>query len=105
MNALLKAARTSKVGFDDLFFDLYGRDEPHKDIYKSEVFAPYFTALKNADVTYKARSHPYFAGDKPASLIIDEVERIWAPIAEKDDWSDFEDKLSHIRAYGQALGS
>ena len=105
MNALLKAARTSKVGFDELFFDLYGRDEPHKDIYKSEVFAPYFTSLKNADVTYKARSHPYFAGDKPASLIIDEVERIWAPIAEKDDWSDFEDKLSHIRAYGQALGS
>jgi len=36
--------------------------------------------------------------------VIDEVERIWAPIAAHDDWSEFEAKLDAIRAYGAALG-
>ena len=103
INALLKAARTSKVAFDDLFFDLYGGALPDKEIYKSEAFAPYHAALKEANAQFKSRSHSYFASDKPASLVIDEVERIWAPIAEEDDWTEFEEKLAHIRTYGQAL--
>ena len=103
MNALLKAARTSKAGFDDLFFDLYGGALPDKEIYHSEAFAPYFAALKDARAQFKPRSHSYFASDKPVSLVIDEVERLWAPIAEHDDWTVFEEKLAHIRAYGEAL--
>jgi hypothetical protein len=40
--------------------------------------------------------HAYFARLTPCTMIIDEVEAIWAPIAEADDWSRFEDKLRDI---------
>ena len=29
-------------------------------------------------------------------MLIDEVEAIWAPIAERDDWSAFETKLTEV---------
>jgi hypothetical protein len=34
---------------------------------------------------------------------IDEVEEIWAAIAERDDWKPFEDKVNAIRRMGEAL--
>ena len=103
MNALLKAARTTHIGFDQMFFDLFGGCQPDQDIYKSEAFAPYFAALKNADARFKPRDNSYFKGKAPVSLVIDEVENLWSAIAEHDDWTAFENKLSHIRAYGEAL--
>jgi hypothetical protein len=46
---------------------------------------------------------PYFAGPEPQELLYDEIEAIWAPIAERDDWSAFHAKLAGIdvarRAY------
>ena len=46
---------------------------------------------------------PYFQNTLPTSLLIDEIEAIWAPIAEKDDWSAFEAKLADIETLAQAL--
>ena len=103
MNALLMAARTSQISFDEMFFDLYGKAVPDKEIYQSEAFAPYFATLKEAGAQVKPRDHAYFKGKTPASLVIEEVERVWAPIAEQDDWTAFEEKLAHIRLYGEAL--
>jgi hypothetical protein len=37
-------------------------------------------------------------------LQIEEVERIWAQIAEHDDWSALTAKVDAIRALGAALG-
>jgi hypothetical protein len=34
---------------------------------------------------------------------IDEVERVWAAIAERDDWGPFERKVADVRALGQLL--
>jgi hypothetical protein len=31
-------------------------------------------------------------------MLIDEVEALWAPIAEADDWSPLEEKLARIEA-------
>jgi hypothetical protein len=39
----------------------------------------------------------------PCSLLIDEVESIWAPIADADDWSGLTAKVAAIRAMGDAL--
>jgi serine/tyrosine/threonine adenylyltransferase len=47
--------------------------------------------------------HPYFERDAPCTLLIDEVESIWAPIAERDDWSVLEKKVDDIRLMGDAL--
>ena len=32
---------------------------------------------------------------------IDEVERVWSAIAERDDWTPFEQKISDVRALGK----
>ncbi len=37
-------------------------------------------------------------------MVIDEVERIWAAIAERDDWSPFEVKLADIEEMRETLG-
>lgn len=36
-------------------------------------------------------------------MLIDEVEAIWAPIAERDDWTLLHDKVARVRAMGRAL--
>jgi hypothetical protein len=42
----------------------------------------------------------YFQRDAPCALVIDEVERVWSAISERDDWSEFERKIAHIRELG-----
>ena len=36
-------------------------------------------------------------------MLIDEVEAIWARIAEADDWSLFEAKIAAVRRLGDAM--
>ena len=38
-------------------------------------------------------------------MLIDEVEAIWAPIAEADDWSAFVAKLDAIALMAEAYGA
>lgn len=40
--------------------------------------------------------HAYFQGPNPCTMLIEELENIWAAIAERDDWSVLEAKLSAI---------
>ena len=46
--------------------------------------------------------HPYFARSEPTTLVIEDIEGLWAPIAERDDWSLFSDKLQHTESMRQA---
>jgi hypothetical protein len=41
-------------------------------------------------------THDYFRRQAPCTMLIDEVEAIWAPIAADDDWSRFDAKLADI---------
>lgn len=41
--------------------------------------------------------HAYFKRDKPETLLIDEIEAIWKPIASMDDWTLFENKIQSLR--------
>jgi hypothetical protein len=47
--------------------------------------------------------HPYWSDPEPCSMHIEEVEAIWAPIADADDWSLFTGKVAAIRRMGEAL--
>ena len=38
-------------------------------------------------------------------MLIEEVEALWEPIAERDDWSAFEQKLAEIESMAQAYGT
>lgn len=58
-----------------------------------------------AAYTAVADDHPYWAAPAPQSLLIEDVEAVWAPIAEADDWSLFEAKVAALRGMGAAHGS
>ncbi|WP_226018309.1 protein adenylyltransferase SelO family protein [Novosphingobium sp. FKTRR1] len=51
-----------------------------------------------------ALAHPYWSDPAPQAMLIDEVEAIWAPIAEADDWSAFNAKIAAVRRLGEAMG-
>jgi uncharacterized protein YdiU (UPF0061 family) len=95
-----QALRDSQAPFEQAFFDWFG----------GVPRAPYgetFAAVRAALQGYKPRDgarldHPYFTG-RPCTMLIDEVEALWAPIAERDDWSAFHAKIAAIRAMGEAL--
>jgi serine/tyrosine/threonine adenylyltransferase len=51
-----------------------------------------------------ADDHPYWSGEAEQSMLIDEVEAIWAAIAERDDWQPLVAKVAAVRELGEALG-
>lgn len=53
----------------------------------------------------QTRTSDYWEKNGPCSMLIDEVESIWAAISEKDDWSPLEAKIGEIRRFGAALGN
>jgi serine/tyrosine/threonine adenylyltransferase len=50
-------------------------------------------------------AHHYFQRVTPVTMLIDEVEALWAPIAERDDWSLFESKLRDVAEMRDAFGN
>lgn len=51
-----------------------------------------------------ARNHPYWAGSGPETMLIDEVESLWAAIADTDDWQPLAAKIAAMRRMGDAHG-
>ena len=90
-----KALRDSRAPFEQAFFDWYG-GLPRAPY--GEEFAPVRAALDGYAPRPGVRlDHPYFAG-APCTMLIDEVEAIWAPIADNNDWSLFRAKIADIRS-------
>jgi len=92
----------SAMPFEQAFFDWYGgaaskkraMNGPAKKYYQSSEFKPVLDALAHFEPIDSTRlSHSYFLCEKPVTMLIDEVEEIWAPIADDDDWSLFENKM------------
>lgn len=104
----------SQTTFEQFFFDWAGgplsRERalagPAKGFYAGEVFAPVLTALEAREPsgTFDL-AHPYFALGSPCTLLVDEVEALWAPIASHDDWSLFHRKLAEIDQFAIATGN
>jgi uncharacterized protein YdiU (UPF0061 family) len=115
--ALVRAVWTflaeSKTPFEQTFFDWFGglasaaraADSPSKEFYAHETFGAVREALEGfvprAEVDL---TRPFFRRRAACTLLIDEVESLWAPIAEHDDWSAFETKLADIDAMREAYG-
>ena len=96
--AVEKALRATKVPLDRFFFDAFGGELPAA---YGEDWQDVRGAL-SAHQPRKGRDHPYWSGE-PCSMLIDEVEAIWAPIAAADDWSPFHAKVAAVRAMREAL--
>ena len=97
--------------WEPLFFDWFGGEAsearalrgPRAALYAGEAGV----ALRGALVGYAARqtqalADPVFAAAEPEELIHEEVEALWAPIAEGDDWAPLNAKLARIEAARRA---
>ncbi len=49
--------------------------------------------------------HPYWEENEVQTMVIEEVERIWAAIDTRDDWAPLADKVAAIRRMGAAHGT
>ncbi|MBY9066197.1 YdiU family protein [Hyphomonas sp. WL0036] len=102
----------SGASWPQTFFDWFGGiasedragASPQASLYNTAPFAAVRVGLLNrAPARPERLDHVYFQKASPVSLLIDEVEALWAPIAEADDWSLFETKVEHMEEARQAL--
>ncbi len=99
--------------FEGLFYDWFsGALSEHRALngprgshYSGATFEAFYAVLKTYAPADAAKlDHPRFAAPDPETLLIGEIEAIWADIAHGDDWAAFHAKLAAIDTYRDALG-
>jgi len=104
----------SQVPFEQAFFDWHTGLASEPRATRSPAAAHYtherFSAVREALSAYHPApganpAHPYFSRPTPCTLLIDEVEALWSPIAEHDDWSNFHGMLADIATMAEAYGN
>jgi serine/tyrosine/threonine adenylyltransferase len=68
------------------------------------AFASFAEQLAGFRPVSGALDHPYWADDLPCTMLIDEVEALWAPIADADNWAPLEARIAAIRRMAAAHG-
>ena len=115
VNAAFKALAEGgeALRWEPFFFDWFGGlasapralSGPRAAIYDGEAFLTFRERLSGYEMDRPERlASPYFAVPEPQELLYDEIEAIWAAIAERDDWAPFEDKLARIEDARQGWG-
>lgn len=103
----------TKAPYEQFFFDWRGGGlsaeraaaSPSAQFYASEAFRPVANGLEQyGPADDLSLDHPYFARQRPRTMLIEEMEAIWAPIAERDDWDLFQTTLAEIAEMRQAYG-
>lgn len=112
LRAWLGFLRDSQAPWEQAFFDWFGGEasaaraerSPERARYQGEAFE-HWRALAAAYEPERPErlAHAAFAAERPPSMEIEEVERIWAAIDEHDDWAPLYAKIGAVRAYGAAL--
>jgi uncharacterized protein YdiU (UPF0061 family) len=100
-----------RLRWEPFFFDWFCGDEGRAlrglrgDVYGGEAFREFRRLLASYEPDRPERlGDAYFAAPDPEELLYDQIEALWAPIAEQDDWSPFETKLASIEAARLAWG-
>lgn len=104
---LFQFMEKEKCLFEQTMFDLHSGGirerlarSPQGELYQKESFAKLKDTLECFEIASEEKAqHAYFKQPKACSLLIDELENIWKPIAENDDWTSFEEKLAEIRSF------
>lgn len=95
--------------WEPLFFDWFGGFAssaralrgPRGKLYQGEAFDAFrFALFEHAPDRPERLEAPMFSVAGPEEMLIDEVETIWAAIADGDDWSPFEAKIRRLRETG-----
>ncbi len=76
---------------------------PRSALYDGPEFRAFRDALQSCEPDRPERLEAaYFARPEPEEMLYDEVEALWASIADGDDWSAFEAKVAAVRDAGAA---
>ena len=114
VTALFGFLSASKTPYEQFFFDWRGgalstaraAQSPAAEHYASADFRPVADLMEAYGPADDVNlDHPYFARQAPRTMLIDEVEAIWAPIAESDDWGLFHAALNEIAVMREAYGT
>ncbi len=105
--ALVQAIETALIEsqhpIDRFYFDWAGgrlrTDDP---AYATPAFAAFRAAIAHYRTAIDM-GHAYWSRETPCSMLIDEVEALWTPIATHDDWNSVNQKLLDVRQMGAAL--
>ncbi|MGN6488024.1 MAG: protein adenylyltransferase SelO [Devosia sp.] len=102
----------SQMPFEQFFFDWRGGDagramrSPAAQHYRTDAFAGLRQLIAAHPAAANANlGHPYFARATPRTMLIDEMEALWAPIAERDDWAPLHAALDEIEQMRQAYSA
>ena len=97
------AAGGERLRWEPFFFDWFCGDlgramaSSRGDIYVGADFADFRRHVSETEPERPGRLlDPYFERAEPQELLIDEIEAIWADIADRDDWTAFNVKLTAI---------
>jgi uncharacterized protein YdiU (UPF0061 family) len=100
------AAGGDALRWEPFFFDWFcGRTPsgPRTGLYDNPEGAAFRERIAGYAPDRPVRlEHPYFARPEPEELLYDQIEALWAPIADADDWSAFHEKLASIETARQA---
>ena len=98
VNIIERTLESKQVALDQFFFDAFGGSLP-------QSYGPEWAEVRVALSAYharKSRDSSYWASE-PCSMLIEEVEAIWAAISEADDWQPLYRTIEAIREMGAAL--
>ena len=104
VEAIQKALVATQMDPDRFFFDWRGGVRRWASVtdpqYSHDGFTDFLALIP--DFAAGAPSHIYWSDEAPCTMLIDEVEALWAPIAERDDWAPLHTKIAAIRRMGEA---
>ena len=102
----------SQAPYEQFFFDWRGGDagramrSPAAGHYSGAAFEVLHGLIAAHPQAANANlDHRYFAREVPRTMLIEEMEALWAPIAEADDWSAFYRVLGEIEEMREAYSA
>lgn len=110
VEALMTALSHISTSPDRFFFDWRGgtlrtAHTPAAQDYASAPVQAFAKEIAAYAPVPQALDHPYWHGEAPCTLLIEDVEHLWSAIDQHDDWQAFEDKIAAIRAMGAAYSA
>ena len=104
--AMIAALTATQMPLDRFWFDWRGgrrrRASEADATYARAEFAAFVAQVAEFSPA-AATDHPYWSDAAPCGLQIAEVEALWAPIAERDDWQPLDDMLAAIARLEAAM--
>jgi serine/tyrosine/threonine adenylyltransferase len=101
------------AAWPEFFFDWFGGamsearagESPQGAVYREPAFEPVRAGLLARTPDRPERlKHPYFQRLVPVNLLINTVEALWAPIATRDDWTEYARVMAEIETMREAVG-